>query len=127
MLQNSSLRTEKIGIVISIICAVHCLVMPVALIYIGQQSINQHIHGLFDVVILALAAIFMGLTVYQSLNKDYFKKIIVVLILGGFCFLFSFFVPSPFNHYLFVGGSIFWLVGHLINFRNNHNSPDSNV
>ena len=120
MLQNYNLRTEKIGIVISIICAVHCLVMPVALIYIGQQSINHHLHGAFDIVILLLASIFMGFTVYQSIKKPYLNKIIFLLILGIIAFLLSFFVPSPFNHFLFVGGSIFWLIAHLINYRNNH-------
>lgn len=120
MLQNDILRTEKIGIAISIICAVHCLIMPVALVYIGQHSINQHQHGTFDVVILILASIFMGFTVYQSTNKPYFKKIILLLVLGILAFISSYFVPTPVNHFLFVGGSIFWLIGHLINFRNSH-------
>ncbi len=127
MLQKQSLRTEKIGIVISIICALHCLIMPMALFYIGQQSMNQHFHGAFDIVILVLAAIFMGFTVLQSLKKPYFNKIILLLILGGFSFLISFFVPTPFNHYLFVAGSLFWLVGHIINYRSNHNSSATNV
>lgn len=120
MLHDRILRTEKLGIIISIICAVHCLIMPVALLYIGQHSVNQHNHGIFDAVILFLAAIFMGFTVYQSLNKPYFKKIVALLLFGSISFLMSFFVPSPFNHFLFVSGSIFWLVGHLINYRGNH-------
>jgi len=128
MLHNRILRTEKIGIVISIICALHCLIMPVALVYIGQHSINQHNHGVFDTIILVLAAIFMGITVYQSINKPYFSKILLLLVLGSASFLFSFFVPTPFNHYLFVGGSVFWLIGHIINYRSHsHKGSKSNV
>jgi len=127
MLQNRALRTEKIGIVISIICALHCLIMPVALIYIGQHSINQHHHGVFDAVILILASIFMGITAYQSVNKPYFKKIILLLLLGGLSFMISFAVPTPFNHYLFVGGSIFWLIGHVINFKGSHKGAKTSV
>lgn len=127
MLHKRNLKTEKIGIAISVICALHCLIMPMALFFIGQQSVNHHFHGTFDLIILILAAIFMGFTVLQSQNKPYFNKIILLLILGAIAFLTSFFVPSPFNHYLFVLGSIFWLVGHIINFRSNHNSSKSNV
>jgi len=101
--------------------------MPAALVYIGQSSINQHNHGIFDTVILILASIFMGLTVFQSINKPYFKKIVFLLILGGICFLLSFAAPTPFNHFLFVGGSVFWLIGHIINFRSSHKSVKANV
>lgn len=122
MLQYLKLRTEKIGIIISLICALHCLLMPVALIYIGQKSMNHHLHGAFDVIILVLASIFMGFTVYQSIRKPYFKKIVGLLILGAFSFILSYFVPTPINHFLFVAGSLFWLVGHLINYRNIHSN-----
>lgn len=126
MLQKQLMRTEKIGIVISLICAIHCLVVPIALVYLGQHSINEHAHGLFDVTILVLACIFMGITFYQSLNKPYFSKVLILTVLGALSFISSYFVPTPFNHYLFVAGSIFFLIAHLINFKK-HNSLVKNV
>lgn len=112
------MRTEKIGIVISIICAIHCLVMPAALIYLGQQSINEHAHGIFDISILILAAVFMAITFYQSLNKGHYIQVLLLTLMGIFSFASSFFVSTPLNHYLFVIGSMFWLFAHFINFKN---------
>lgn len=126
MLQKRLMRTEKIGIAISLICAIHCLVMPVALLYLGRHSLHEHAHGIFDITILVLASVFMAFTFVQSLRKAHFHKILILTLLGTFTFIFSFFVSSPFNHYCFVAGSIFWLVAHLINYKN-HSAPVKNV
>ena len=126
MLQRRLLRTEKIGIAISLICALHCLLMPVALLYLGRHSLHEHAHGIFDIAILIVASIFMGITFVQSLKKAHFYKIFVLTLLGAATFIFSFFVSTPFNHYCFVAGSIFWLVAHLINYKK-HSLPIKNV
>lgn len=126
MLQKRLMRTEKIGIAISIICAIHCLVVPAALIYLGQHSVNEHAHGIFDITILVLASIFMAITFKQSFGKSYYLQVLLLFILGAILFFASFFVPTPLNHYLFVGGSIFWLIAHVINFKN-HRGLTKNV
>jgi len=126
MLQKRLMRTEKIGIAISLICAIHCLLMPVALLYLGRHSLHEHAHGMFDIIILILASIFMAITFAQSLRKPHFNKIFILTLLGCSTFIFSFFVSSPFNHYCFVAGSVFWLVAHLINYKK-HAAPVKNV
>lgn len=126
MLQKQLLRTEKLGIAISIICAVHCLLMPIALLYLGRHSLHEHVHGIFDIAILVLASLFMGFTFFQSLGKTHFRKIFLLTLLGAFTFIVSFFMSSPFNHYCFVAGSIFWLIAHLINYKR-HATPLKNV
>jgi len=83
MLHERILKTEKIGIVISVICAIHCLIMPFVLIYAGKHSMSHHHHCTIDNVLLALASIFMAFTVYQSLNKFYFNKILLAVVFFG--------------------------------------------
>ena len=125
MLHKRIVRTEFLGILVSLICAVHCLAMPAILICLGS-SINEHAHGAFDISILLLASLFMAYTFKQSIGKVHFSKILILTLFGALTFLLSFFVGTPFNHYCFVGGSIFWLIAHFINYRS-HSDQLKNV
>lgn len=125
MLHKRIVRTELIGILVSLVCAIHCLAMPAFLLYLGS-SINEHAHGAFDISILILASLFMAYTFKQSLKKAHFNKILILTLLGAFSFIISFFMVTPLNHICFVAGSIFWLIAHLINYKN-HSALIKNV
>ena len=55
----NSILTDKLGIGISAICMVHCLVSPIILGIVGTSSAFGFMHGTFDVIILLIALAIM--------------------------------------------------------------------
>lgn len=109
---------EKFGIGLSALCMIHCIATPITLVFFGGISHAHDSHLLFDVLILTSAAIVMLLSI---LNSEIRSNSLKVIGLGLSFFGLSFFVPSPFNHLLFVLGSLIWFYVHFRNLRS-HNA-----
>lgn len=122
---TASLLWDKLGIGISGICAVHCLLVPVLIAVLPLWDITTVIHDwLHPVFILLIIP-----TVYFASRRSHFDKKItrllsagLILILIGWVFG-HFWIGLLFETALTVAGSVFLIAGHWFNYRH-HQSCD---
>lgn len=115
----ASLFWDKLGIGISGVCAIHCLLLPVAVAVLPLWSFATVLHDwLHPVFILLIAP-----TVYYASKRSHFdRKITGVLSAGFFLILIGwifghFLIGLLFETILTVLGSAVLVTGHWFNFR----------
>lgn len=107
---------DILGIIVSIICAVHCTILPFLLAYMGIHSTNGS-HLTFDVIILSLALVILYSTIRKKVTKENLPIISFLIIAGFISYLLSFCIQSNISHFLFATGSVFWLIVHAKNLK----------
>lgn len=119
--QDTTDRWDKLGIILSSLCALHCLVTPLLVLALPMfDSIfeNEWVH-----LMMALFVVPVGLFAFWSgyrhhLQKKVFALGIVGLILVGGAPLAPHSWVDFFGHDLItISGSFFLIVGHVLNRR----------
>jgi len=105
---------EKFGLGLSVVCMIHCLATPIAMVLFGGFIQSQDNHLVFDLVILASASLIMLISILNSESRNNSLSIVAI---GLTFFCLSFFVPNPLNHVFFVLGSFVWFFVHFRNLR----------
>lgn len=107
---------DILGIFVSIICAVHCTILPFILAYAGIHS-SQGSHRLFDFIILSIALVVLFSTIRKKITKQNLPLITFLILAGFVCYFLSFCFQSTLSHFLFATGSVFWLIVHAKNLK----------
>jgi hypothetical protein len=118
---------DKMGICVSGLCLVHCLIMPIILlsfpvVFSDFEHSDHDIHFLFGILVLISAT----LAVYPHCRKSGRKDILglavagVLLILGGFTIGHE--ISETVEHGLTVIGSILLVIAHYKNIRIKHST-----
>lgn len=108
---------DILGTTTSMLCAVHCAILPV-LLSIGLIGGNSWLmHPLFEVIILGLTAIF----VYFSIIRSYLRtrtdsRPVILAMIGILLILLHHFIPSN-SVILIVTGGMMIALAHLVNLR----------
>lgn len=110
---------DKVGIGISGVCAIHCLVLPVFIALLPLWGFAEILHDwLHPVFILLIAP-----TVYYASKRSYFDRRIVGLLTIGFLLIVigwllgHFWIGLWFETILTVIGSAVLIAGHWFNYR----------
>lgn len=106
---------DILGLVIALVCAVHCTALPILIAFLGKNSGDSHLY--FDIAMLLLASIILIYTVKQKTTKSDFKLMSFLIGAGIVCYILSFMIESHLSHFFFASGSIFWLFLHIRNLR----------
>jgi len=110
-------KLDLLGIGVSILCALHCLLLPFFLVFIGKTKADGVFHGFFDFAILLVAGFIMYASLKKHKDSKKYPLMIVLSCIGCVFFASSLFIASIFQHFLFVLGSLFWLAVHAINLK----------
>lgn len=115
----STLFWDRLGIGISTICAIHCLLVPVIIsllpLWPVAETIHQWIHPVFIVFILP--------TIWFAVRGSHYDRKIILLLSAGFLLVLT---GWPAGHWsgdhrvetlLTVAGSLLLIAGHLLNYR----------
>jgi len=110
---------DKIGISLSGLCAIHCLVTPLLLLFIpawGSYFQHEFVHIIFFLIVSPLALV----SFYRVLKKHRNRVPLILGIIGSGVLLLSFFEAGHNHsgvHFLSVVGSIFLISGHYISLK----------
>ena len=119
---KSKAMGDKVAIGLSLLCLMHCLLLPVLLLVLPTATIvvaltNEFVHKaiLFSVVPVSLAALYFGYRKHGS------KALVVMGLMGLLLLLSAIFAHDLVGHtgeiVLTVLGSVLLVVGHFRNYR----------
>lgn len=116
---------DKLGICVSGLCLVHCLIMPFALLSFPVLSnyfhhLEENIHLIFGVLVLT-SAIF---AVYPHCRKSGRKDILILALMGSITVLTAFTLAHEISEVLesilTVTGSVMLIIAHFRNMKVKH-------
>lgn len=116
-------KTDRVGIILSIICCFHCLITPILFLlspmiasYISHEA--THIVFLLFVVPLALWAFIKHYIIHRDLRPSIFAVVgIIFLLLGIFSHELNIFLFNYSEQVLTSLGSLLLIAGHLFNIK----------
>lgn len=116
---TTSVLWDKLGIGISGVCAIHCLLIPVVVAVLPLWGFATVLHDVLHPVFILLIAP----TVYFASKRSHFDRKITSLLTAGFLFILigwvfgHFWIGFLFETILTVIGSAVLIAGHWFNYR----------
>lgn len=116
---TQSLLWDRIGIGVSGICAIHCLILPVLISLAPLWGFTSFLHGWAHPLFIIL----LVPTIYYAARRSYFDRKIVWLLLTGFVLVLTGWLAGHqwfgliFETVVTMIGSVFLIAGHWLNFR----------
>lgn len=117
---------DKLGLSLSVLCAIHCLFIPVMIALLPLSpvalTIEHWMHPIFAVLIAP--------TIFYAVRRSHFNSKIVSLLSVGFLFIIAgwligdFWLGHTFETVTTLIGSILLIAGHWYNYR--HHQTCSN-
>ena len=77
---------DRVGISASLLCAIHCAALPLLLGVLPVIGLNFLLHGVFEAVMISLAAVVGGWSLGHSFRTHRLRTPLLLLI-GGICVL----------------------------------------
>jgi hypothetical protein len=106
------IRKDMLGMMASLICAVHCMATPLAVLWFGIGVPAEH-HLLFDVVFIAIGLYFIYTSLMPTLRRTHDVALYSLLVFGVLCFSVSFLLEANLGHLVFGVGGITWAIAHI--------------
>ena len=117
---------DKLGICVSGLCLVHCLVTPLVLIFYPTTNLifeEEFVHQIFGIIVVSSALV----AVYPNCQKHGHKDILIYAISGVALILAGIFLhefSELATHLFTVIGSILLIWAHLKNMKVRHGKCD---
>lgn len=115
MLQNhmkaAKQHVDYIGMIASLACAVHCLAIPVGLLWLGTE-VSHNNHLIFDLTVMTLGICLIAISLFPTIKATKSPILISLLVIGVLAFGLSFFFESSISHVLFAIGGMCWAGAH---------------
>lgn len=123
---KDSIRLDKLAMTSSLICAIHCAIVPFLILgsaFSGLQFLHNH---WFEWIFIGLAVIFVLLSLIPAYKKHHKNAVPLLFASIGFLFLvLSRFTPSEMAEVVLTTmGSILITVAHYINWKLSKNRCD---
>ncbi|MDR9418215.1 MerC domain-containing protein [Gracilimonas sp.] len=122
-----SLFWDRLGISLSVLCAIHCLFVPIVLALLPltphAAAIEEWLHPIFIVLILP--------TIFYASSRSHYNRTIVTLLLSGFGLIIAgwllghYWLGEIFETSATLLGSVILIIGHWRNY--NHHRTCNNA
>ncbi|HMB98568.1 MAG TPA: MerC domain-containing protein [Balneolaceae bacterium] len=119
---------DRIGLSVSGICAVHCLLFPVLITTLPLWPIAFTIHEWAHPVFIGL----LLPVVYFAARRSHFNKKIILFLVSGFLLIVSgwlighFWIGAWFETTATLIGSVMLIAGHWMNYRHHRTCQNKN-
>lgn len=109
---------DKIGIVVTSLCALHCLLIPFMLPVLPLLGISFIANEAFEDAILLLTMILGSIALYSGYRRYHGNlSPFVMLFLGGFIYWEKHILGSEFEPYLVMFGASLVVIAHMVNIK----------
>jgi len=115
---NQSLFVRRFGVWLSGLCAIHCIVFPIALVFIPVAESYLHFNIVIELAIYASILILGGGLLWQDYQKHANKFPIVLFLVGFALLLIAHCISYSVVHYsiMMFGGTLL-AIGQVYNIR----------
>ena len=117
------LHTDLIGFSASLICAVHCSLLPVILTLSAFSSLTWLSHPWFEGAFIASSIVIATFALGKNFRKHVHIRRSLQIIAAGFVFIIlSRIIHGEAHHYLAAIGGMIIAIGHIYNWRQSRKS-----
>lgn len=119
---------DKVGIAITSLCAIHCIMLPVLLPLLPLMGLSAVHNHAFERIILLITMVLGFVTLFAGFHR-YHRKLypFYSLFLGGFIYWQKDALGPEYEHFVLIVGASFVVLAHVLNLRlcNQCNSCES--
>jgi len=110
---------DKAGIIVAVLCALHCLLLPVVLPTLGLMGLSFLGYDLFERIILSTSLFVGGIAVIMGMRHHQSWWPVIFLVLGGVLYFNKHQIGHAFGHgweipVVLVGASLI-VIAHTLN------------
>lgn len=117
-LKTNTFNLDFIGISISLLCALHCLTLPIVLAASTYGGLIWLESPVFEWVIIVLSLIIASWSLFRSYWNKHGKIMPLVVVAFGFIFIAAGRVTqAPWEHFLTAMGGFAIAYAHFLNWR----------
>lgn len=113
---------DKMGILTSGLCAVHCMVFPLMLSFGLLNGLANNWHGITEIVVILCSIILGSWSVINAL-RSHGKRLPQYLIIAGAIMVIIGFAKVEANHLIMAIGGMILLSGHWMNWQKIISTP----
>lgn len=115
---------DALGVTVSVACAIHCAILPLAISSLPLFGINIIENPLFEYGMIALAFVVGSYSLYHGFKKHHHSWLPFILFSFGMFFLIIKQVFHDWHLYLLVPAVVLIILSHFLNYkfcrRHNH-------
>lgn len=109
---------DKVGIAVTSLCAIHCIMLPVllpVLPLLGLTSVHNHA---LERIVLLVTMVLGFITLFAGFHR-YHRKLypFYSLFLGGFIYWQKDLLGHEYEHFVLIVGAAFVVLAHILNIR----------
>jgi len=108
---------DALGIATSLVCAIHCAVLPLLLTSLPLFGINIINNNIFEAGMISLAFLIGSLALYHGYRRHHHRALPLLTFATGFIFLVSKELFPSYEIALLVPAVLFILSAHFFNYR----------
>lgn len=108
---------DALGVTVSIACAIHCAILPLALSSLPLFGINIIENEFFEFGMIALAFVVGAYALYHGFKKHHHRWLPFILFSLGILFLIMKQIFHQWHLWLLIPAVFFIVYGHFLNFR----------
>lgn len=116
-LMKFKINWDALGITTSVLCAIHCAVLPLFLASLPLFGINIIENMAFEIVMIGIAFIIGGYALLHGYRWHHHKILPLLLFMSGIVFLVLKQIYLQYHNMLLVPAVIFIILGHVLNYR----------
>src|SRR6478735_3130891 len=108
---------DALGIATSLLCAIHCAVLPLLLTSLPLFGINIIHNNLFEAGMIAFAFLIGSLALFHGYKRHHHRPLPLFIFSTGFLFLVLKGIFLSYEIVLLVPAVLLILAGHFLNYR----------
>ncbi|RUO20330.1 MerC domain-containing protein [Aliidiomarina haloalkalitolerans] len=106
---------DKAGIIVAVLCALHCLLVPVVLPTLALMGLSFLGFELFERIILSISLIIGGIAIVLGIRHHQSLVPLVLLILGGVTYFNKHFFGHGWEPLVILAGASLLIIAHTLN------------
>src|SRR4029078_9397785 len=108
---------DALGIATSLVCAIHCAVLPLLLTSLPLFGINIIHNNFFEAGMIALAFVVGSLALFHGYRRHHHRPLPLLIFASGFTFLVLKEMSLSYEVILLIPAVSFILTAHYLNYR----------
>jgi hypothetical protein len=108
---------DAMGVTVSVACAIHCAILPLAISSLPLFGINIIENPLFEYGMIALAFVVGSYSLYHGFKKHHHNWLPLILFSVGMFFLVIKQVFHNWHLYLLIPAVLFIIASHFLNYK----------
>ena len=108
---------DALGVATSLVCAIHCAVLPLVLTTLPLFGINILHNSYFEAGMIALAFVIGSFALYHGYKRHHHRVLTLLIFSTGFIFLVLKQIIPDYEILLLIPAAAFILAAHFFNYR----------